>query len=521
MSDRWLERDERKLSSQVLLTFAASMAGKLLGFVRLQQIASTLGVSIYSDAVLVAMQLVWLLETVFISSAVMPVLVSRVYQVDAAEGGDAAIRFWLHAALICTLVASGASALAIVFSESLAVLIAPGFDEYGIELFSTLLLASAATPVGLALAHFLGLVNRLLNNAVWYSVPQIVTNLAAIAGLLIGFYHGGAAAGAFWMMAGMAIGAYVVCILQFWVIPRAPKTRMVSGIRKSAGNALGLRAPHGYWHGVLALALVALLNELYVYVDFYFASKLSAGSVSLLGFASRLAALANMLVVGSALVITEPRWAHALADRGQAAWRSIIGPDIVALLGCMAIPMVLLYSYPEEITRIVYNSGSFSVGDRKTINALTMIFAFGSVALAVNLISTRVVVLMHRHRWIFIISAIVLPAKIFMSASLVGEYGVLGLAAATVVATVLQSFGNLVVIALHLRTVAFPIADVARLLCGFGLASSVAYVVDTQIGGGILGLIIAGGGVAAAVLAFGLLGGFGRSTFFNLGISRN
>ncbi len=477
-----------------------------------------MGASVYSDTLLIAMQIVWLLETVLISSAVVPVIVSRIYQVDEREGGEAAIALFLHAALVCCGIAIFASGLGLIFVDQLSATIAPGLNSYGRQTFGTLLLVSAATPLLLALSHFLGLLNRLLRNGVWYSVPQIVRNTTAIAGLIAGYTFVSANAGAHWMMIGLSIGALIVCFIQLWALPRVPRTQLFQGFRGHVSRAMSFRGRWPFWSGVSALAFVALVNELYVYIDFYFASKLDEGSISLLGFAGRLAALTNTLVVGSAFVILEPRWAKQIAAAGSAAWRSVVRPDMLSLVALISVPVAILYTFPGEVTAIIYNSDEFTPVSRERIVLLTQIFAFGTVALALNLITTRAVVIALKQRWLFVISLSLLPVKVVLNLLVVDDYGVAGLAMATVAVIFLQALGNAIVLMQANLNFGLRSRDALALVSVFAIALMAAQGLASVVGDGMLSLLLACLILPCVVFGMGVIYGFSFISIFSQGV---
>ena len=519
-TSHWLSDTDSKLRTQLVMMLIVSLVGKVLGFVRIQQIAATLGVGIYSDVLLVALQIVWLLETILISSAVVPMIVSRIYQVDEHEGGEAAIAFFLHAALVCIGISIIATGLALIFAEQLASAIAPGLDIYGRKVFATLLLMSAMTPLLLMLAHFLGLLNRLLCNGVWYAVPQIITNSTAIAGLFAGYTLFGEATGARWMMIGLSLGAFMVCIVQLWALPRTPRARLFRGFMGHLAAAVSFRGRWPLWSGVGALALVAFVNEAYIYIDFYFASNLAAGSISLLGFASRLATLTNGLIMASALVILEPRWAKELATAGQTAWQTVMRPDMLSLVALISVPMAVLLVFPGDVTSFIYNSDEFAPVAREKIILLTQVFAFGTIALALNLITTRAVVIAQEQRWIFMISLSLLPVKIGLNILFVDYFGVVGLAVATVTVIFLQALGNIIVLMRAKVRLAFRLRDVLALGATFAIMVLSAYGLAGVMGGGLVGLFLSCLLLSCVVLMLGTVFGFSYATIISQRIGR-
>lgn len=422
----------------VVLTLVVSLVAKLLGFVRVQQIAALLGATIYADALLLTFQLIWLLETVLVAGAVVPALVARIYRVESEETAEAAARLFLHAALWATSATAAYGVGLWLFADQIIALAAPGFDSQARELFRDLLALSVVAPLFLTLSEFSSLVNRLTGNGVWYSVPQLVTNLTALAGLVLGFrWHGptGAAQG---MIAGLSVGAMAVVGLQVSVMPRDAVSSLWRYLKGKASRPITL--PHGkaYWGAVLALVLSVLVGELYVYIDFYFASTVRPGGIGLISYASRLANLTNMLLVSSAFIILEPRWARALAEYGSGAWRKAVAPDAAALLSLLAAPVAVLIFFAPQATALIYRTGSMAPADAAALNQLTQIYGFSVLTISAALILARILVLHRQTRWIVWTSLAVLPIKIGFSMVLAPRFGLNGLAWATIGGLTLQ-----------------------------------------------------------------------------------
>lgn len=469
-SHTWLHANDQNVSSKLMMTLGLTMLGKLLGFVRLQQIAVLLGISLYSDVVFIVLQLVWLVETVVISGAAVPVLIARIYKIDTDEGAAAASTFFLHTALLCSGLALIFGVGAAFFYEPLASLVAPGLEDEGRVLFGELLFLSAATPMALAFSQFLGLINRLLQNGVWYSLTQVVTNSASILGLIVGYALGGAATAVAAMVIGLLIGCLGIACIQFLVIPRAARIPPTQAVRQQPRNIL-LYPGASYWSGVSVLMLATFVNEAYIYVDFYFGSQLEAGSVSAIGFASRLATLTNMLFITTAFVVLEPRWAKALSSEASDAWNKVINLDATRLIALLAAPVSLLSVFASEINDLVYRSGSYAPSDQARLDALTEIFAWALLAMGITFISARALIVAGLQRWITGITVAVLPLKVAMNAFFLPIYGAPGLALATTLSFGLQALGNL--IGLKRASLPLPMSNIKNIgrLAGCFLAT--------------------------------------------------
>lgn len=407
----------------------------------MQQVAALLGASVHADALLLVFQLVWLVETILVAGAVIPALIARIYKVESLEGPAGAARFFLHSAVWC-LVASSLFGLGLwLFADQVIDFVAPGFDSEARALCRDLLTFSVVTPLCLSLSEFSAMVNRLTHNGAWYSAPQLVTNLTALAGLALGFRLSGPSGAASGMIIGLSIGAAGIAGMQVLVMPREALRQLWRYAQGGLQRCFRIPDAGRYWGTVLALLFAATISEVYVYVDFYFASSVREGGIGLVSYASRLANLTNMLLVSSAFVILEPRWAQALAESEAPAWRRTIGPDAVGLLSLLATPVAALTIFAAPTVTLIYNTGAMGADDVATLIGLTQIYGVSVIFIGGSLILARSLVLHGQARWVVAISFLVLPAKIFLSALLAPMLALEGLALATLAGLILQAAG--------------------------------------------------------------------------------
>ena len=501
----------RHTGLRIVFGVAASFTAKCLGFVRVQQIASLLGASYYADVLLLTFQLVWLLETVLIASAVAPTLISVIYKVEARTGSEAAGRLYLHAAFWCAAASAAYGALLLLFSEQIVSVVAPGFDDQARGLFRDLMLVSFATPLCLTVSQFFSLVNRLTDNSVWYSTPQIITNVVALGGLVLGYHTYGLLGGVIGMMAGLTAGAVGVLFLQRAVIPRHTAS-MLWRTLKSKKLALARSSTDGvFWKSTAALVCAALVSELYVYADFYFASRAGPGGIGLISYASRLATLTNMLVVAAPFVVIETRWARSLAHQPDQAWSNTIVPDAMSLLSLLAAPVAVLIFFNSEVTSLVYYGGKFSPEEASTLRSLVRAYGFSVIGMSLSVIMARALVLQGRAGWLMRISLFTLPAKVVLSALLVPRYGLMGLPIATMGCFAIQATAYLLLLSRDAPAHRAMITGVGRVAFTFAAVFALGYGLSRLQIDHLLWVVVVAGLVGVFNLGLGVAVGFSYS----------
>ncbi|PHR62705.1 MAG: hypothetical protein COA47_03075 [Robiginitomaculum sp.] len=433
-------------SKRILLTIGVSFAGKLFGFLRIQQTAALLGASYYADALVLSFQVLWLVEIVLISSAVVPSLVVHFYKQETEKGEYAATVLFAHVTLISCIIATVYGLVILFYAKQIAVMIAPGLHPQSIQLFQELMLTGAAIPLALAISHFASLLNRLFDNGIWYSIPQIITNLAGLTGLLTGYYFFGLTGAALAMIVGLLVSAIIMILVQLYVLPTHVRARFFSNIKQYFPEVFSFSGRKTFWAAVMALVGTAFIQEAYIYVDMAFASMARAeGGVGILGYASRLATLTNMLVVASAFVILEPIWARSFAARGSVAVHDTIATDVLSILCILSIPSALLIFYGEMIASIVYGGKNWNPEDLKLLGKLVSAYGGAVVGFGLSLMLARILNILGFPFWIAVVNGICLPIKIIISYFMVARYGLVGLALSTTFIVFLQSTGYSIV----------------------------------------------------------------------------
>jgi len=507
-------RPERA-ARDIVLTFIASLAGKALGFIRIQQIASLYGATFYGDVLLSVFQLLWLVETVFITGAVSPSLVARIYKVETQNSGQAAARLYLHAASWCMVASLGFGLALYLSSDFVLEVLFPGFGVSARTLFSELILCGVLAPIALTLSNLIGLLNRLSRNGAWYSVPQIITNSLALAGLLIGFsYLGNQASGTKGMIIGLVIGALLSAALQWSVLPNGPRSALTRSVRL-APESLGDLPRSGLWSAAFALMVGALLQESIVYIDYHLASKLGEGQISLLSYSSRLAMLVNMLVVGTAFVILEPRWAKSLATRGGSKpdnRRTTIASDTISLLSVLVLAAALLGVFSGEVSSLIYGQRSFSGQDFLILQELISIYAVLIVLLGFSVVCIRLIVLADNARVVVSVGLVSIPVKIAASLYLVATSGLEGLVWGTILMLVAQCCIFSFVLYRQASVLFRDPKGWAKLIVSSVSVVVFALVLSQIVPAGLLGLLFVSGTVSLFHLALGAAMGLSHAT---------
>tara|TARA_B100001248_G_C27398904_1_gene468171 strand:+ start:1670 stop:3238 length:1569 start_codon:yes stop_codon:yes gene_type:complete len=486
---KWLIKNTN-LRFQVIFTVVASFLGKALGFIRIQQIALNIGTTELSDVMFIILQLIWLIESVVVAGAIAPMLISKIFQIDFSEGWKKSTKFFLNNFAIC-LIISILFGLFIIFSSEM--LVNNLFFDSSIEekqFYISLFYVVSFFPLILTIIHFLSLINRLLDNGVWYSVNQIVVNTSAILGLLIGINLGDAKLGATFMMIAITFGGFLMCFIQYFAAPAKARGLLIRTLLRSKANIFLFNPPFNYWKGAWALVIVTLLNEVLVYIDFYFANNLGPGNISAIGYSSRIPNLINMIFVSTVFVVLEPRWAKSLSNKPKEIWSKIISNDMISIVSFILAPFAITLLFTNEVTEIIYRTNFYSFEDRLRINELTQIFSFLIIALCLQTISLRAIVITGHQEKLMYVGITLILLKIFLNILLISFFEINGLAIATVMTIFFGAILNFSILIYYKSGLSIKLKDILKLLINAAIILIICMTFDYFLSPSYLALFI-------------------------------
>lgn len=513
-SDLWLAPKDNNFSYRLILTFVASSLGKIIGFFRIQQIAYNFGTSEISDVLLVVFQLIWFVEIVLISAAVAPVLISKIYKLDKDEGGKASLNFFSHNLLICLIISAVYSLILVLFSSTIIEFLFQDTLNSNKPFYISLIFLGAAFPLIKTFSHFLALLNRILENGFYYSTTLIIINLVAIFALNLGLSIGGEMTGALFMVAGILIGGLLSCLVQFLGAPRLSRLKLFDNLYTSNIKNLKNISISNYWYSIIILIGVALVNEIFIYIDYYFASSFRQGSISAIGYTSRIATLINAVFVVSIFIVLEPRWAKSIAKSDPMVWKPSIQKDIVSTISFIFVPFTCVYFFPSEINNILYGSLDYDLKDQERLDDLTQIFSFAILALAMQTISTKAIILTgYQSKMIFLLVSLV-PVKILLNFLLSKLYGINGLALSTLFVVCLHAFGNIIILEYNKSGISLNKTDFLKLFINLTLILSFVFFMKSFFSNGYFLLFFCFGSILILNLFIGIIFNMSYAEFF-------
>ncbi|HEX6851630.1 MAG TPA: lipid II flippase MurJ [Candidatus Polarisedimenticolaceae bacterium] len=317
--------------------------------------------------------------------------------------------------------AAGAAFLLAVAGGPLIGTFAAGFDAGKLAVTASMALALA--PLAL-LAAWSSMAAAPLHAVERYGAVSLVpvfTPLATIAALSAFGPSGGwpLVAGA---VSGAALeGAVLAAVLRSQGLPWRPSLRGFSDPELRSVVAQAAPAMGGM-----------LLHTATGIVDQVMASRLEAGSVAALGYASRLVSaplgLATLaLGTASFAVLSSLRAAEGAERFGRVVRRLVARVALLTTAGA-----AVLAAAAPWIVRALYERGRFQSADTELVASLVRILAFMVPPFVVGVLGVKVLAAAGRNRSIVPIAAVNLAASVGLNLTLVHFLGIRGIAVANV-----------------------------------------------------------------------------------------
>lgn len=408
----------------------ATMASRVLGFVREALIAAFLGAGPVADAFYAAFRFPNLFRRLFAEGAFNAAFVP-LFSAELEKGGVQAARDFAEKILsVLLLVLLLLSALAMIFMPYLVgSIIAPSFSEDPSKFDLTVLLTRIMFPYLTAMS-LVAMLSGILNALRKYFLAALAPVLLNV--VLIGVLIGGYQAGLTQIQLGIAMGwgVFGAGILQLLML--------VYGLRQQ-NFSLSLRVP-GMSPEIKRLLVLALptaiaggITQINLLVGQIIASA-QAGAIAIMNYADRLMQLPLGIIGISIGVVLLPELSRALAANDPKEANGLQNRSLEFGLGLTVPAAVGLFLIPLPLVVLIFERGAF---DRETSEITAQVLA----AFALGLPSFVLIKIfqpsfyarqdMKTPMWFSGVNAV---TNIVLSLLLFPVYGVVALAAATSIA---------------------------------------------------------------------------------------
>ncbi len=358
----------------------ATLASRVLGFVRDAMLAATVGTGPVADAFVVAFRLPNLFRRLFaegaFNSAFVP-LFARSVEEDGREASRQ-IAGEVAAALFWTLIV--VSALAMIAMPAIVLVLAPGFLSHPEKFDLTVLMSRIAFPYLMLMslmAFVAGILNTFQRFAAAAFAPLLlnIVMCLVLVGIVSLHVTGDDKIGIL-----LTSGVVVAGVLQL---------AFVLFDMKRAGFSVPLLRPH-YTPAVRRLLILGLpgviaggITQINIVVGQIIASMQPSAN-ALLYYADRLYQL-PLGVIGIAIgVVLLPNLTRQLRSGNGALYQRTFNNSLEFALALTLPATVALIIIPSEIVSVLFQRGAFDAADVQGTSAALVAFSFGLPAFVMN-----------------------------------------------------------------------------------------------------------------------------------------
>ncbi|QRN86787.1 murein biosynthesis integral membrane protein MurJ [Clostridia bacterium] len=410
-----------KATSVVLIL---NMLSKVLGFVRDATLAAYFGTSGITDAYLVAYTFPYSLQAVFGMSFLL-VMVPLLTKYMAEGRKKEAYGIARDVSLRLVLILGGIVIVGEVLAFPLTRMLAPGFtaENLALSVKLTRIILPSIVFMGMAML-FSGILNGEKRFALASFGPALA-NLVVIGSIVLTARKLGIQGVAYGTLMG-----FFAFFLMLWVGVQKKGFRLFSHANSNKPEALRVL------RDILPVTLSVSVNQFFLMIARGFGSSLIPGTISALEFAGRIINLPIGVFTAAVVTASYPMLAEtALKGDRQALSENLLGTIRLILL-VMVPAAVGLVVLREPLIGLLYQRGAFDQAAVTLTSEVLVYYAWGMIAMSVNLVLTRAYFAVSNYRGPLIAGIVALVIHIAISAALVDTFNHKGLAAAYAMANV-------------------------------------------------------------------------------------
>jgi murein biosynthesis integral membrane protein MurJ len=358
-----------------LLVAAALAVGSFVPIVRDALVASRLGASAASDAYFLSTYIVIMLVTIFVSESAAPAaVVTLASRADAPVVEAGAWPFW-RALVVAGGGLAALAALLALLARPLVDLLAPGFDQLGVDQTARATIAAAPTVALLGMAW---LVAAYLNARNRFVLPSLITPLVAVGAclpLLAGTHSPVVAAFGWSLGAGIALLALLAGV---WWQHRSERVAAVAQLsRPLLGAAASIALP------LLLLTVVTQSTEI---VDRVIASHVGPGSLTTVALAKKTIILPGTILAAAVGTVVLPFLSRrSNTSERQDAFGRTLNLSLFFILPSAALIGLLRL----DLVRVLYGRGQFGGDDVRVTAGLLGLYAIALVPTNIGVVLQR------------------------------------------------------------------------------------------------------------------------------------
>lgn len=413
-----------KIAKSAVFLMLATIAAKVLGFMRELVLASTYGATMYSDAYLIAIDIPSIIFAV-IGASISTTFIPMYFDIKNNNGEENALKFTNNIIHIIVIICSVLAIIGLIFTEQIVRAFAIGFEKETFELtvkFAKILITGIIfTGLSFIMTSYL----QVKGNFIIPGIVAVPKNIIIIISIILSTKYG-----PFSMIWGYLIGMIAEFVFQLpFAIKKGYKYNKYLNIKDEyIVKTIWLIAP------VLIGVGVNQINSL---IDRSLASTLVEGSISSLNYANKLNNFVTALFITSIASVIYPMLSElsSKANKDRFIDSVVKSVNFVILLVTPISLGAMVLATP--IVRLLFERGEFD--DRATsMTAIALImYSLGMVAFGLRDILGRVFYSLQDTKTPMINGAIAMTMNIVLNLILIRYLEIAGLALATSISSIM------------------------------------------------------------------------------------
>lgn len=367
------------INEAAILLGVFSLTSQLLGLIRERALVSQIGPGIDLDIYYAAFKIPDLIFTAVASlvavTALIPFLTEKISQEPDNKKAVMFMNRVFSAFFSAMMIVLGIAYLAM---PSLVHFVAPGFSTKALHELSLMSRIMLISPLLLGLQNLLGSVAQTYRKFFVFALAPVLYNV----GILIGIFFFYSRYGIYGLAYGVVIGAFLHFLIQVpTVLHLGFNPRFTTKLDfKELGEIVRIALPR---------TLTLAMNTITVTILISLASKISAGSISILNFAINLQTFPIMMISLSYAIAAFPTLVEAFSLGNIEKFKNIVVETARQII-FWSLPITTLFIVLRaHIVRVVYGTNTLSWNDTRLTAGLFALLSFAIIASSLVLIFVR------------------------------------------------------------------------------------------------------------------------------------
>jgi putative peptidoglycan lipid II flippase len=402
--------------------FLTTILGKLFGFLKIVVLIQLYGTNVLTDALIIAISIYWFWSNIVVYSLFSASLVPKLANKKSQKSQLLATLRTLYSVNLVSIIGL---VLVLVFHEQIILVFSPVDNDQYLLYAETLLLVMSPLLFLIPTTEIFTILNQFNNRMVTASINLTVWNILQLLGIVLAFGLFNDQIYLLYVYGVLTIvGYFITSTVQLVGARYFDYYDLRQLVKISYGYTLRLiRNNYKYFVSVL-------LTQLNVYIDNYFISSLDTGSISRYNIIIKIPELLQSLTISALAVVF---FNKIVLEKDKI-------PYYFKKFSCYLVPLLVLaiafiHYYGTEFIYLIYGEKSFASLDSGYIRVLLSIITINAFFMVMTALLVKAFIARNRTSILLFASAVNVVCNIIMNSYLIEDYGLQGIAIATLIST--------------------------------------------------------------------------------------